>query len=98
MYSCTGGHIYYSNQSIMQNDTFRRRKVNLTTEQLLRIDLIKCEAEKLLLVMKSSSELVEKKCINIAKIKLEEAVMWAVKGFTNYSDNISDITRKGESK
>lgn len=72
----------------MENDIFRRKRTNLSTEQLLKIDLIKCEAEKLLIAMTLPSATVEQKfmtdlrCLSIAKTKLEESVMWAIKGFS----------------
>lgn len=76
----------------MEKDLFRKEKGTLTKEQMSRVDFIKTEAEKLkdyLIEGFDNPKLnVDQRCLNNALEKLEEAVMWATKGYTK--------TNKGE--
>lgn len=67
-------------------DTFRRNYTPLSDQQRAHMDQVKIYAEDLeVLFDKVSPRTVQgekSRCINIARTKLEEAVMWAVKGIT----------------
>lgn len=70
----------------MDKDLFRQEKGSITTEQMARVNYIKAEAQKLaeVIVDVDNKKLnADQRCINNALEKLEEAVMWAVKGYTN---------------
>lgn len=76
----------------MSKDLFRKEKGTLTNEQMARVNYIKSEAEKFKSAIQSEYDSKEKlnpdqRCIEIAFQKLEECVMWAVKGFTNTNFN-----------
>lgn len=62
-------------------DVFRRNYGVLTDEQKKQGDAIKAKAEELLALIGKPEDRSEKsRCLAVAKTKLEEAVMWAVKG------------------
>lgn len=73
----------------MEKDLFRREKGTLTIEQMARVDYIKTLAEDLRLAIGNSEDLqnpklnADTRCLLNSIHKLEEAVMWAVKGYTN---------------
>lgn len=60
-------------------DTFRIEYTALTDEQKVKILAVKHKAEELLKEFGESGDL---RCLALAKTKLEESVMWAVKGIT----------------
>lgn len=60
------------------NDVFRKNFVNLSDDEKQLIDVAKTKAEALYDVFNLESG----KCGDIAKERLEEAVMWFVKGVT----------------
>lgn len=75
-----------------EKDIFRANKGLLTPEQKSRVDFIKAEAKKFKAAIQSSYDNNEKlntdqRCVDIALVKLEECVMWAVKGFTDTEIN-----------
>lgn len=61
------------------NDVFRKQYTPLTDEQKARVLAVKEKAEALLKEFGNSGDLL---CLVHAKERLEEAVMWAVKGIT----------------
>lgn len=76
----------------MSKDLFRKEKGNLTPEQMARVNYIKVEAEKFKTAIQSDYDdktklHTDQRCIDIAVQKLEECVMWAVKGFTNTNNS-----------
>jgi hypothetical protein len=75
----------------MSKDLFRKEKGTLTPEQMARVNFIKVEAEKFLTAIQSDYDdnkklKADQRCIDISKEKLEECVMWAVKGYTNINN------------
>jgi len=75
----------------MIKDLFRKEKGTLTPEQMARVNFIKDEADKFLRSITVGSENdrlnADQRCIDISIQKLEESVMWAVKGYTNINNN-----------
>ena len=77
----------------MEKDLFRREKGKLTSEQMSRVDYIKSLAEDLKKAIDSPDDLQnpklnpDQRCLNNSMQKLEESVMWAVKGYTNSISN-----------
>jgi hypothetical protein len=67
-------------------DTFRRVYTPLSEDQKLKVKTIKVEADVLLDILNnaiSPNERSERaRCMNIARTKLEECVMWATKGIS----------------
>ncbi len=59
----------------------------LSEEQKAKVDLIKQKALDLLNAMREPLDHSDPRCMATAKTKLEEAVMWAVKGVTNPSNH-----------
>lgn len=67
----------------IMEDVFRKVYTPITDEQKDQVQKIKETAEKLLATFPVSDDRSEKsRCAALAKTKLEEAVMWAVKGAT----------------
>ncbi len=71
-------------------DLFRKEKGTLTTEQMDRVNFIKAEAQKLFEVIVdnkneklNSNNDESERCIEKSIERFEEAVMWAVKAYTN---------------
>lgn len=67
-------------------DTFRKEYTPLTPEQKANVDNIKTVAAQMLETMEyipSEERSNRSRCMNLARTKLEEAVMWAVKGVTS---------------
>lgn len=67
------------------SDIFRKEYKEPTAEQKANIDNIKTAAEQMLGTLEyiPSEERSERsRSMNLARTKLEEAVMWAVKGIT----------------
>lgn len=60
------------------NDVFRKNFVNLSDDEKQLINNAKTQAEALYGVFNTEGN----KCTDIAKQRLEEAVMWFVKGVT----------------
>jgi hypothetical protein len=78
----------------MNKDIFRKTKGTLTPEQMSRVNFIKDEAENFKSAIQSDHDLhqkdklnIDQRCIDKAIEKLEECVMWAVKGYTNTNKN-----------
>lgn len=75
----------------MSKDLFRKEKGKLTPEQMARVNYIKDEAEKFAksIIIGSENDRLnaDQRCIDISIQKLEESVMWAVKGYTNINNN-----------
>jgi len=73
----------------MSTNPFRKQHKELTDDQKQAVSQVKNDAECLYATICDLSERIEDKgnidprCLAVAKTKLEEAVMWAVKGFTN---------------
>ena len=64
-------------------DTFRKVYTPISDEQKERVLAIKTKADELLALFGKSEDRSDKsRCAALAKTKLEEAVMWAVKGWT----------------
>lgn len=65
-------------------DTFRKVYTPISDAKKEQVKLVKEKAEELLLVIGAAEDRSEKsRCLAIAKTKLEETVMWAVKGITS---------------
>lgn len=65
-------------------DVFRKEYTPISDQQKTRVLEIKLKAEELLALIGLSEDRSDKsRCIAIAKTKLEEAVMWSVKGHTS---------------
>lgn len=64
-------------------DTFRKEYMPISDAQKEQVKLIKEKAEELLVIIGEAEDRSEKsRCLALAKTKLEETVMWAVKGWT----------------
>lgn len=67
----------------MAEDAFRKEYKPISGEQKETVALIKIKAAELLELIGPSEDRSDKsRCQALAKTKLEEAVMWAVKGWT----------------
>lgn len=64
-------------------DTFRKEYTPLSDEQKTKVAAIKVKAQELLEEIGASEDRSEKsRCLALGRTKLEEAIMWAVKGHT----------------
>ena len=62
-------------------DTFRKNYGILTQEQKDQVLAVKNKAEELFFLIGKAEDRSEKsRCLALAKTKLEESIMWAVKG------------------
>lgn len=81
-------------------DVFRRQRTKLSPEAIEKMEAIKVKADELLELFNSVSGKGERseraRCQNIGITKLEEAVMWTVKGVTTpqLEDEV-EPTKKG---
>ncbi len=70
----------------MENSIFRPKYRELSEAEKLKVDMVKVKAERLLEVIQDNTIRPfgpeEARAVAIAKTKLEEVVMWAVKGIT----------------
>ena len=64
-----------------QKDVFRKEYKELTEEQKIDIQAIKAMAEELDCSFIGCDKM-DPRCLSLAKTKLAECVMWAVKGVT----------------
>ena len=64
-------------------DTFRKNYGILTQEQKDQVLAVKNKAEELFFLIGKAEDRSEKsRCLALAKTKLEESIMWAIKGLT----------------
>jgi len=66
----------------MSNNVFRKEYRPLTDEEQASVNRVKETAQTLYAIIDSPSAAADPRSLAVAKTKLEEAVMWAVKGFT----------------
>ena len=63
-------------------NVFRKQYRELSTEEKARLEQLKDKAQELHDIFENSITSTDHREIALAKTKLEEAVMWAVKGIT----------------
>ncbi|NOX14686.1 MAG: hypothetical protein GXP61_01355 [Epsilonproteobacteria bacterium] len=64
-------------------NVFRKEYRELDAEEKLAMKNIKDLAASMYDELENSSKLSNPRCLALAKTKLEESVMWAIKGITN---------------